>query len=764
MNPVAHEKALPVAIALTLATGTAPLTAQEGIGLELEEIIVTATRIERSLQEVPVAVSAVTGQSLEQNFVGGIENLAEVVPSLTFTQSSNDLNSRVQIRGIGTGVFSSAVEPSVSFVLDGVVLGRQSQGLQDLVDIDRVEVLRGPQSTLFGKNASAGVISVVTKDPSYETEGMFEVLAAEGGEQHYKGAISGPLSEIASARLTGFFKERDGHIDNLADGRELNGFESQGLRGKLMIEPSDELTFRFIADYRETDNDCCQLQYRDLSTALIPAQAAAVAQALGDVRPGKENTKTNAGSDVFNESEQWGVSGQVDWVLSSGHTLTSITAYREFDFNNNIDVDGTPGEAGTPGVVQLNLNAGDTRLEQFTQEVRLSSPAESDVSYVVGAYAFLLDLDRNFQRRLSPFVGGLGQAIFQSGEFDGTVETTNLSLFGELTYPLTDRLSVIAGARYIDEELEYTAFRDPSRTLVEGDFAFTNAQGNPADIDGSTDDSTVTGRVGLSYEFNADINAYATYSRGYKGKAFNVAATVQQDAEPIDAEEVDAFEVGLKARLFDRRLQINSAFFYSKYDNFQAQVALPGELVAILVNAGEVESSGFETEFTALLSEGFTLSGGLTYTDAEIDEFPQGQCYPGQTEAQGCVGGLQDLAGGELQNAPELKYSLNGRYQTALGASAWDGYVQLGYVWQDDVQFSLNQDPLTIQEDYGIANLSFGLLDQQERYQINFFVRNLFDESYANNIFRDALVTGAVAHYIPREAERFFGGSFRVSF
>lgn len=736
----------------------------ESEGYSLDEIIVTATRVEESILQVPVAVTAVSGEILEQNNVSSIENLAELVPSLTYTQSSSDQNTSLQIRGIGTSVFSPAVEPSVSFILDGVVLGRQAQGLQDLVDIERVEVLRGPQSTLFGKNASAGVINVVTSDPSKETEGVLSLLAAEGGELHAKGAVSGSLSENVSARFSAFYKERDGHIENVFDGRDLNGFESKGARLKLLYQPSDDFSLLLTADYRDSEAECCIYQARDLSTALNPAQAALVRSALGAVVPGEENTQTNAGSDIFNNTDQSGLSATAELSIGNYGTLTSITAYRDWNFNNNLDVDGVPGESATLGVVQINTNSNTTSTEQFTQELRYAWNDGGRLSYVVGAYYFDLDLQNDFKRRLTAFVPAFGRAIFQSGGFRGNVDTTNLSVFGEANYKLTDKLGVVIGARYIDEELDYGLFRGPSQRIEPGDFPLGGPSGVPIDVSGIVSDTAVTGRFGFKYNISEDSNAYITYSRGYKGATYNVGFTGTEADVPLDPETSDAIELGLKAFFFDRKLQINSALFTTEFSGFQAQAAVPGELQVVLVNAGEVETSGFETEFTALISPSFTLSGGLTYTDGEITEFPFGQCYPGQTEAQGCIAGSQNLAGGVLPDVAELKYSISGRYQRGLGGSAWDGFVQVGYQWQDDIQFALTQDPRTIQDAYGVANLSFGLVNKQAGYNLSFFVRNVFDESYTNNIFGTPLVNGATSHYIPREAERYIGGTFTYSF
>ena len=743
-----------------VATGA---NAQEVQSFADDQIVVTAQKREQNLQDVPIAITAVSGEQLLNAGVDSVAALSELIPSVTFTQSTGDINSSVNIRGVGTSVFSSAVEPSVSFVVDGVVLARQGQAFQDLIDIERVEVLRGPQSTLFGKNASAGVVNVITQAPSEEFEFVGEALYAELDEVQLRATASGRVSDTVGARLTGFFSRRDGHIENVFDGRDLNGSERWGLRGKLQFDPSDALSVSVIADYSETDNNCCQYTARDLSTALNPGQGAAVEAALGPVVPGEENRQTNVGAPVFNDSEQWGLSVQADYDLGS-HALTSITAYREWDFNNNIDVDGTPGDVATPGVLQLNVNAGDTGVRQFSQELRIASPAGERIDYVLGVYAFVLDLDRQFERRLSAFVPAFNTAIFQSGQFDGAVKTQNYSAFGNVNFLLTDRLTLNGGFRVIYEKLDYEVFRDPANTLEAGDFALGGGAGTFVDIDDSTDDFALAGKAGFTYALADNANAYFSYSRGYKGRAFDVAFTTTSSAEPIDAETSNALEAGVKAQFFDRRLTINTALFHTEFSNFQEQVAIPGELTAILINAGDVRTRGVEVEVAARPTEALTFSGGLTFTDAEITEFPLGPCFPGQTEAEGCVDGIQDLAGGSLPNAPDWRLNLTARYDAPLNFAPLNGFIQANYRWQDEVQFSLEQDPLTVQDAYGILNMSIGVRTPDNGVQATLFVRNLTDETYTANIFRDAVVTGAVSQYIPRDAERYFGGSVRLAF
>ncbi|MEM7728736.1 MAG: TonB-dependent receptor [Pseudomonadota bacterium] len=761
-----------------------------GQTVEVDEIIVTATKRAESLQDVPVAVTALSGDLLNDVGVGAVENLAAIAPSVTFTQSTNDQNNSVNIRGIGTSVFSQGVEPSVSIVVDDVVLARQAIGFQDLVDIQQVEVLRGPQSTLFGKNASAGVIAVTTQDPSAEMSGRIDLTATDDGEYGLGASLSGPLSDTIGGRLTGYYKEFDGHIDN-NDGRDLNGYENWGLRGKLLFEPTDAFGLTLIGDYRKSDQDCCIYVLRDTSQAANPAQAAGLAGLVAPVQIGVENADASVGAPVFNDSEQWGVSAKAEYEFGDGFTATSITAFRDYDFVNNIDVDATALADPIPGFITFDLNSGTTGIQQFSQEFRLTSPQNDRFDYVLGAYAFLLDIDRTFQRRFEiaiPIGGGNIFQINQSGRFNATVDTTNLAAFASGNVYLGDKTTVFGGLRVIYEELDYTVDRDPANVLVPGDRPFGGVTGTRADIDDGTNDTALTGEVGLRYDFTEDVQSYIRYARGYKGKAIDSGFGAQATVQPIDPETSDAFEAGLKTRLADGRATLNIALFHTEFDNFQEQGTVLAQdansvlnAEVLLTNVGSVETTGIEVELLAQLSENTTLQGGVSVTDATITDFPNSSCYFGQTAAQGCVpvvlsdngtpgdptddivSNLQDASGTRLPNAPAIKMSATLRQVVPLETS-FDGFVQLNMRTQSETNFSLAGDPATSQRAYTIFNLSAGLTDDDGDWTATVFVNNLTDQFYASNIFRDPLYRGVLSQYVPRDHSRYFGGRLTANF
>ena len=761
--------------------------AEAAVPGDANTIVVTAQRREQRLQDVPIAVTAISGDTLNERQITTLSDLSQIAPSVQFTQSTNALNSSVQIRGVGTSVFSSAVEPSVSFVIDGVVLSRQGQAFVDLIDIERVEVLRGPQSTLFGKNASAGVINVVTKRPSRTFEGEADVLIAEDNEYRARASVSGPVTDTVGVRLTGFYTDVEGHIENLFDGRDLNGSKSYGGRAKLEFDVSPSVNLLLIGDYRKSEDECCQYQARQIV-------APNFLRVNSDIVPGPRNREVNVNAPVFSDTESYGVSGEFT-VDIGDHVLTSITAFREWDFGNNIDVDGTPSVGG--GITGFDINRGFTNIDQFTQEVRLTSPEGRTVEYIVGGYFFDLDLDRRFERALclaglSPEdcpPGGLAGGripFFQSGFFDGNVKNRNYAGFVDVTVNATDRLRLTGGVRVLREELDVVLSRPRQRLFDRGGilndelapgriFVDEDGDGVRDDIfqQGEIRDTAVTGRAVVQYEFTPDVNVYASYSRGYKGPTADVA--FDPDFIPggprdrflaVDPETANAYELGLRSSTLDGALTFNLTGFLANYDDFQAQSFDAAAASFILSNVGSVRTKGFEAEALVRPTAGLTFDIGFAYTDAEITSFPNGPCStPAALDPDCRANGTKDLAGGRLPNAPEYRVIIGSRYEAPL-TGRLEAFVQANVRFQSDTQFSLTQSPSTIQDGYAIVDASVGLGEIDGRFRVTGFVRNLFDRNYVNAIFADPLLTQQVNtdQYAPKDADRYFGVQLATRF
>ena len=341
MHNRSHMPITGLAVALLMPLTGVEQTRAQG-ALQLEEVVVTARKREESLQDVSVAVTALSSAVLDSAQIFTSEDLVQMVPSLNLQKGTNARQSSFNIRGIGTESFSTAAEPSVSTMLDGVVLGRSGAAFMQLLDIERIEVLRGPQGTLFGKNSSGGVVHIITRDPSEEFEGEAMLNAAEGDEYRGGLTLSGPLSDSFGYRFTANGSTRDGWIKNYYDGDKLNSSDDWSVRGKLRWTPTETLDLKWASDYYDMDCDCTANTIRTLEAfSDNQDQVDAVLQELAPVVPGDENKDTNVNSDVHSETESWGHSLEANWDIGE-FTLTSITAYREFSVSAATDDDYRP--------------------------------------------------------------------------------------------------------------------------------------------------------------------------------------------------------------------------------------------------------------------------------------------------------------------------------------------------------------------------------------------------------------------------------------
>jgi iron complex outermembrane receptor protein len=764
-----RKSLLSIAVSAASVFMTHGSAAQQGGALALEEVVVTATKRESSLQDVAVAVTALSADDIRNAQIISSEDLTFLVPSLNLQKGSNPRQTSFAIRGVGTQSFSSAVEPSVSTMIDGVVLGRSAQAFMQMLDVERVEVLRGPQGTLFGKNASAGVVHIITQDPTDTPSGEISLtgIADDGfGDYEYRGGVtlSGPVTDDLGYRLTASGSSLDDFTKNYFDGGKLNGSDEWSVRGKLRWLPTETLELKWSSDYSDRDCDCTASPIRSLEPFDgNDDDVDEILALISPVKPGDENRDVNMNKLPFSESESWGSSLEANWDIGE-FTLTSISAHREYEVNGFDDVDSQPVDA--LGFDQF----GGTETEQFTQELRLLSPADGVVSYVAGLFYFDQTVKRNFRREFEIVQGSPGSAFA-----DFEVDTTNWAAFGEATWNITETLRLILGARYTQDDLEF----EFERTLDGFGLGLPDAVPTTKD---DTDEDDLSGKVAVQWDYNDTGMAYLSYAQGYKGPAFDITfGTDPTDIEPVQPETADAWELGLKADFLDSRLRLNAALFYAEYQEFQAQAFVdpdglpdcpednpgcdpdddPGNF--LLINAGEVSTQGVEMDFLALVTENLRISGGAAWIDASIDDYPGGPCSGGQEFRGECPdSGLQDLSGGDLPFSPDWKINLSASYTFYLDRG-FDVEL-IGFMRaQDDVQYSITQDSNTIQDSYAVFDASVILSDHDERWRATAFVKNIADEFYASSIFSNnaALLPNGYNHRYDRSSERTYGLELR---
>lgn len=767
----------------------------------LEEVIVTASKRLENVQVVPFSVLVVTNSAMDRSNIRDFDDLVKIAPSVTITKTSQPANNSINIRGIGTYAYSIATEPSVAVVVDEVPQAFQAAAFAALVDVQQIEVLRGPQNTLFGKSASAGVISITTQAATDELTGRADLMTTDDGEHRVLATISGPLAETLKFRLAGNYSDYRGNIRNLSTGNWLNGTQDTTLRGKLVWEPNEDWTLTLSPFYTRTISSCCAPAEYFVSPGATTGGAATgpsripLSSFLAGITPGPDNTLTRLDVDARGNAEDLGTGLRI--VRKFGdHAFTSITSYDKYRLDDRQDTDSTDIDfsiyqpISPPGG---SANGGYFNITSKTQELRLTSP-EQRLRYVAGLFYSDTDSERYFVRgsntlddyNVSPTPSATPANLPTTNStayarYRAAARATNYALYGQGNVGLGEKLDFLLGLRVNREEIEYT-FHDLGNEVSFGSPRCSTATRSGTSIETCNHDTSVTGRTGFQYEFTPDVMGFATFSRGYKGLAYDLTSTlttrtpvangplagrpladVIASHQPVRAETVDSYELGMRAAFLDHRLTWNLTAFYMVFEGFQAQSRDQILNQNLLNSIGEVTSRGVETEFAALFGN-FSVTAGGAWNEAIMEDFPDAGCFPRQTAAQGCVGNVQDLSGKPLFNAPEWNFNVNAQYDFPVGERL-TGFLNGGYRWQSDVIFNLLQDPDSVQESYGIANLSGGL--KGEHWKLTAFVNNLFDESYALTKGRDAHINvpagGNAVNWKPaRDFARYYG--LRASF
>lgn len=717
----------------------------------MEELVVTAQKREQNLQDVAVSVSLLSGEAMAEAQLRNADELSTLIPTLNVQASSGPSTSSFNIRGIGTQAFSSAIEPSVSTMLDGVVMGNSGMSFVDLVDIERVEVLRGPQGTLYGKNASGGVIHIITRDPTPELSATVRATAVEDDEYRIAGTVSGPITDDLGYRLSGSVVDDAGFIKNYHDGETLNGEESYTVRGKLLWQPTERLELLWSSDYSKKDCECTALSLRSIMAS--DSQEAALQEQL-PVVPSTKNQDVNNEYETFTKLRASGHSLTLNWGVGS-YQLTSITAYRDWDNQGIVDLDNRPSNP-----LELSFpNEPEIQLDQFSQEIRLASSLRDWGSFVVGAFYFDQQADSGNTTTTALF-SNLGVPPTTRVERTN-VDNENISLFGEVNFSMGQDWQLTLGGRYTEDELSYHTLAIGTDNLIFGP---------DGEVDATVRNDNFSPKIALQWDAWESGMVYGSYVVGYKGPAFDTS--IVADGRAVKPEESDAWELGFKSRWFDDRLVLNVAVFYANYDDFQAQTTvdedptdlLPGDF--ILVNAGEVSTKGVEIEFLSRPADNWSVSGGLAYIDGTIEDYPQGNCSDGQKFRGECPLGVRDLSGGQLPYTPKWKLTLRTDYTIALDERPMEVILGADLRSQDEVLYGLSQDIYNWQDAYTVVDARVTLAGTQDRYSLTAFVKNVFDQEYATLIYAQGsvLLANAYVQRVPKYANRTFGVELRYDF
>lgn len=686
--------------------------AQQIGSLMIEEVVVTARRREESLQDVPISISAFDSGVLDRKGVTQLRDLEFSIPNLSFTDQGNAFGG-FGMRGIYTLVRTIGVESGVAVYVDGVYQGRNSNSNMDTVDIERIEVLKGPQGTLFGRNTISGAVNITTKKAADEFEAT--VKASHGNLDRFStnASISGPIiKDKLAARLSVSHYERDGYTKNLFTGQNLNSEDRQSARVNLRFTPNEQLEINASGDWFQDRADSARGGYLVSGAGGFDAEFARTKDPrVTDLDGGERGN--------FENRDIWGASVTIDYTFTNDFSLSSITAYREGDFSLNTDFDGT----------RENIASGFTSndSDQFTQELKLSSPNNlkiadlpGDFDFVTGFFYLYQDTSSSLRSILSqgstdalagPFFGGAvatGDVIFGP---DARIETDAWAYYANANWHLTDSLTLTVGIRYSEEEKDLDFQQVGAAVIGIPTIPSTSLK---------SDETDVSPTFSIFYDVLQDVSIYGTISRGFKSAGFNADVVGNTDIA-FDPENVTNYEVGFKSLLFDRRLKFNGAFFFQDYEDLQVQQFIGA--AQQVSNAAQAEIYGMELEASALLTDYLSIDLGFGYLDAEFKDFPNANR----------VG--DNFEGNKLQSAPKTTANAALQYLRPVSVKGMDTelLVRAEWAYRGEQFFQANNDPFTRQGGYSLFNARVGLSFMSGKYEIAIFGENLGDKIYASN-------------------------------
>jgi iron complex outermembrane receptor protein len=778
-NTAGRSLVLAAAIASAFVAAPAVYAADEAgqqASDSLENIIVTARRREEQVQDVPLAISVVNAAALESTGTFNIGKLSQLQPAIQF-YSSNPRNSATTIRGLGApfGLTNDGIEQGVGIYIDQVYYARSATATFDFLDVEQIEVLRGPQGTLYGKNTTAGAINVSSRKPSFTSEGRGELTYGNLGFVQGKGSISGPLSETIAVRLGTSFTQRDGTIYNVNTRRDTNEQDNLGFKGQLLWKPSNTLDVTLTADFTHADPYGFGTVYvREGSTQRpLNRQYASLSAASGNYAPPSRDPfdrLTDIDAELSAEQYFGGGSALVEWDIGPG-TLTSVSAYRKWDWHpkNDRDFIGLP-------ITTKSMNPSEQR--QWSQELRYAAAGER-IDYVVGVYGFHQTIDTDGIQEQGPLASrwllsganANDPSILNglSSSNDIGLRNTSVAAFGQFTWHVTDDFRIQPGLRvnYDKKDGRYiatvtNATNTPLTAAQLGVLA-------PQNYEPEFSDTNVSGDLTFSYAITDDVLGYVTYARTFKSGGINLSG-LPLDAqnqpitavETVEPETVNHYEAGLKTQLFDRTATLNVAAFWTQIKDYQATVtnSQANVIRGYLANADEVQVRGVEVDFSIRPTETLNLYLNSAFLDHEYKKFEDAPCPPelsGGTaataanppSAPGTPGGFSppfcNISGQWLPGISEWSFSGGLDYSVPIVALGSNGAFFVGVDGSYRSKFSSNpsRSIYTDIDGYALAHLRTGIRGFNG-WEVYAWTRNAFDEEYFDYLATQSGSTGLV--------------------
>ncbi|MEM1154273.1 MAG: TonB-dependent receptor [Pseudomonadota bacterium] len=740
------HRVISIAAALALSHFNHLAVAQTG---GLEEVIVTAQKRAQSLQDVPVAVTAFNSETIQEAGINNASDLAIMTPSLNANANTSPFTTRLQIRGIGTSQTDPALEPSVGFFVDGVFMGRSGLGTSDLTDIERIEVLQGPQGTLYGKNTNAGAISVITKRPNLEEfEGYGEATVGDYDMRKLTLTTSGPLSDTVAFRLSGNIHERDGYYDNIGV-NDLNDADDWNVQAKLLWEPTDRLSMLLTGAHIDRDETCCGATATQ--SEVVNAQLVQEGFQPSKNQPYDYNVATNFQDAFSMESDL--VTLHIEYDLEWG-SITAISGWIDYDYTVSIDADRSQLD-------QLFSDSEYNSGDSFSQELRLDATIGDNIDYQIGLFYYdqtvqrgdgnpTLTVGEDFiaiadQQDLPTLPFPTFALVVQPGDqliYDNRWENETIAVFGQATWHVGDKWHLTGGLRWNDEKRDADLFSETLSTApLAPQVALLSFFSTPIDAKLDRSSTNVDWLAKVAYDISDQGMVYASIATGSKSGNFN-GVNGEPDEREFDDEDTISYELGLKSTWLDSSLRVNAAGFYTEIDDYQFQQQLETGIGTFVSNAGEVEVSGLDLQIEAAPLPNLTLNAGLLYMHK------------------------YEVTAGTLEGQ-ELPYTAD--YSGNLGATLVfpiaDGgiYLRADYIYMDDHKTNSTDEANLLPKDIDdreLLNARVGW--RNNNWNVSVWGKNLTDDHYAVQTVDPQLFNGMSAYFLA--PPRTYGATLRYDF
>lgn len=823
-NNSAHARKLScmvTASVLAIAGVAQPACAQTAPAADppaVDDIVVTAQRREQRLSDVPISVQAITGEVMARRGIEDTRALGQISPSLSFAEAFTATASSVILRGVSSAAVAGGIQPSTAVVIDGVPTARQSEFITDLADIDRIEVLSGPQGTLFGKNSTAGVINIVTKKPAKHFEASAESGITTDDEYLFKGMVNVPFANNAAAlRINAFYRDQNPIVKNVS-GPDAYGRKSRGVQGRLSYDVSDTFNALVTVGYTRSESTYTQQLLIDPITGALGDLQRSL---FGASHIGRGRDTINQDAPGLNDIRTTSAVGELTWKPSDTFSVVSLTGYRNVHTYADNDIDSGPAGfvsgSGFHGLGSYPIYPIYSGYDHFpvswhyiSQELR-ATYSNSRLTVIGGL--FYQDFRENYNDNVP--------IIFDSSYFNGTYgsvtagfegvpsgilfyQATNMfarthdrtaAIFGDVTYKVTDTVSLFGGLRQTHENyrLDYSrrSYFSAIGQIVDGAFVSygnfdpitgalsadptPNTEASPysnIDILSKKVVNNTSGRIGAQWQPDRDLNFYASINRGYKGPAGDQGSQVNNVSAPalLDPEIATSYEIGAKVSLFDRRLAMQVALYNQTIKHIQQSSTLPNSVLTQLINAGDLRSRGVEFNFQGVVSSRLRFDGGLAYTDAE---YRGGFFSCNQAQTPGVapctldnngdgVAETQSLTGQPAIASPKWKVLFGGTYTMPIDAG-WNVALNVNYDWRSAIQYQLGNDPATREPHHGFLDASLSFFSDGG-WTAKIYGRNLTNEFYYNAIDHADYFIGKSYGRLARDYKRYGGLSVSKTF